>query len=267
MSIITVVGTLTTVSETIVNADTGDEITINGDYYVNNTLVSGTPGTDDFLLGNPFNNYLRLEDSSNNILIEDYEFFFPSSGNDIINFSSATHSLGDVTIALSPGDDIGWSGSGNDSVSGNAGDDILHGGAGNDVLDGGEGDDTLIGGSGDDSVYGGLGNDFFEYHGGLDFFYETGVGFDSVAFDSIWSLGDIDFIDLIDPRIVFEEGIHELSFNDLSLFESFELGGSVMTFSDIYDSYTPVSQVPEPASGLILLLGLAGLWLARLRKT
>ncbi|MCA9209401.1 MAG: hypothetical protein KDA55_13645, partial [Planctomycetales bacterium] len=73
-----------------------------------------------------------------------------------------------TTVDAGDGNDLVWTGAGNDLLIGGGGndwllsgdgDDVVLGGAGNDGIDGGDGDDALSGGEGNDDIYGGRGND------------------------------------------------------------------------------------------------------------
>lgn len=90
--------TLTTINSNFINPYTGEILSINGDYYLNDILVTGGPGTDDIALGLVFNQFWRLEDDLGNLLIENIEVFLPAPGDDILMLASTTHVLGDLTI-------------------------------------------------------------------------------------------------------------------------------------------------------------------------
>ncbi len=152
MAAIFVPGTLTYVSETLINPYTGHQITIDGNYYINDSVTVGTVD-DDFIFGSVFDQYWRLEDEEGNLLIQDIEAFYSAPGGDIINLASTTHVLGDIIAHGSEGDDIIWANAGNDELEGQLGDDFLHGGPGDDLIAGQEGNDILVGGTGIDTVY------------------------------------------------------------------------------------------------------------------
>lgn len=95
--------------------------------------------------------------------------------------------LQSITDALGftgDGDDILTGGSNTDIIFGGGGDDVISGGGngldefdflvggvGNDVVKGEAGDDVVMGGPGDDELRGGTGNDVLESEGGVDRFY------------------------------------------------------------------------------------------------
>lgn len=152
MATIFVPGTLTSVSEILINPYTGHQIVLNGDYYVNTTVSNGTSGLD-FMFGTALDQYWRLEDENGNLLIQNnIEQFFPAVGNDVINLASLNHILGDLFIQGSDGNDIIWSNAGDDNLGGQTGDDFLHGGPGDDLLAGHQGADILVGGAGNDTA-------------------------------------------------------------------------------------------------------------------
>lgn len=185
MTLDVIVGTLTTINSSFVNPYTGEILNVSGDYYINDTLVSGGAGTDDIALGLVFDQLWRLEDELGNLLIENIEVFLPAPGNDILLLASTTHILGDLTIQASEGDDIIWSNAGNDLIEGGLGNDWLDGGLGNDTINGGEDDDTLAGGAGDDTYIYNVGD-------GSDIISEVS-GNDKIEFGAGIAIGDISF--------------------------------------------------------------------------
>ncbi|MGD9650716.1 MAG: type I secretion C-terminal target domain-containing protein [Dongiaceae bacterium] len=100
----------------------------------------------DILLGTNGNDLIQFD---NNLLIRSYfsngpfsgvnysgiEGFDLGDGDDVLNFTSLTHTYGDMIVDGGNGDDVIWT---------NAGDDILIGGAGSDLMDGGAGNDTFF---------------------------------------------------------------------------------------------------------------------------
>lgn len=70
----------------------------------------------------------------------------------ITDFEHVRTAGGNDTIRGTADDNIFYSGSGNDSLTGLGGDDWLEGEAGNDTLNGGSGNDTLMGGAGIDTA-------------------------------------------------------------------------------------------------------------------
>ena len=73
----------------------------------------------------------------------------------------------DATVAArwlrEGGDDVIYTGDGNDEAFGQGGNDALFGQKGNDGLHGGPGDDTIDGGAGNDYMIGGSGSDVFSF--------------------------------------------------------------------------------------------------------
>ncbi len=241
MTIDVIVGTLTTINSTFINPYTGEILDVNGDYYINDTSVSGGPGADDIALGVVFDQLWTLEDALGNLLIENIEVFLPAPGNDILLLASTTHVLGDLTIQTSDGDDIVWS---------NAGNDLLDGGFGNDWLDGGLGDDTIIGGVDDDTLAGGAGNDTYIYNTGHgnDTISETS-GDDVISFGAGITIGDIEFSQSGDDLV--------LQMADTITIKDFYSGDSgkvveQITFDDgsTFDLTTLLAMTPESAEAI-----------------
>ncbi len=90
--------------------------------------------------------------------------FLGRNGNDTFRNSTAVPTeafggLGDDVLFTGSGDDRLIGGPGNDRLEAGAGDDVLVGESGNDRLFGGSGADLLSGGNGNDSQNGGDGND------------------------------------------------------------------------------------------------------------
>lgn len=204
MTVDLIIGTLTSISANFINPYTGEILSVNGDYYLNDTLVTGGPGTDDIALGVTFDQFWRLEDELGNLLIENIEVFLPAPGDDILLLSSATYVLGDLTIQTAEGNDVVWSNAGNDLIGGGLGNDILHGGPGHDTINGDDDQDELFGASGNDILTGGTGNDQLSGGTGDDtYIYNTGdgddtitetSGFDTISLGSGITLGDITFV-------------------------------------------------------------------------
>jgi Ca2+-binding RTX toxin-like protein len=139
------------------------------------------------------------------------------NGNDMLDASNLNAGI-DLVITGGAGNDMLMGGagadyldggSGNDTISGNRGADFILGGSGSDMLMGGAGSDLILGGSGRDTIDGGAGNDILD--GGLDGQQDvitTGPGRDVVVnYFSVTSRG----------RLVFEDQVTDLSFNDVLL--------------------------------------------------
>lgn len=80
----------------------------------------------------------------------------------ITNIENVVGTWGDDKITGDTQDNYlsgGYSGAGNDAISGGAGHDTLDGGTGNDSLSGDDGNDSILGGDGNDTLSGGAGND------------------------------------------------------------------------------------------------------------
>jgi Ca2+-binding RTX toxin-like protein len=82
------------------------------------------------------------------------------------------------------GDDLLKGGGGNDVLQGGDGADALRGGKGQNVLDGGAGDDLIFGGKGSSLIVGGTGNDTIRTGSGSDvILFNRGDGMDTVIAD------------------------------------------------------------------------------------
>lgn len=84
-----------------------------------------------------------------------------------ISSTGQSTAINNVWIAFGTDIENGFSGSGNDILTGNALPNILNAGAGNDQISGGLGDDTLVGGPGNDVIDGGSGTDIAAYAGSI----------------------------------------------------------------------------------------------------
>lgn len=152
MAIFLNIGTLQSVSEVFTNPYSGETINVDGDYYVNMSLVAGTSSAFDTLVTGNVVNLVRVEDDLGNLLIDSIESFALVNGDDILLLASTNHVLGDIFATGQDNNDIIWSNAGNDVLMGLNGDDIIHGGPGNDRIDGGFGADVINGGAGNDTV-------------------------------------------------------------------------------------------------------------------
>jgi Ca2+-binding RTX toxin-like protein len=224
--------------ENIIGSDHQDQIILNADTAVDNTVNAGDgddrirsrDGGTDNLYGEDGDDNL-FAGTSNGILDggNGSDNLFGGSGENII-IGGADDSRD--TLFGSSGNDTLSGGGGNDALRGNTGNDILNGGEGNDNLQGGNQNDTLNGdggidvlegGSGNDTLNGGTGNDRLTGGGSDDLFvFENGSGTDRItdfnfgAGDQIdlsnFNLADFDAVmDLAtqsgdDVRITFESG-------------------------------------------------------------
>ena len=107
----------------------------------------GGAGTDT-LAGTSGGDVIALDDGGQRI--KNIEIIDAGAGDDVVDLTSNTYALGDMTVYGGDGNDIIWSSPGNDVLRGGNGNDVIDGGAGADVLDGGAGRDTLTGGTGND---------------------------------------------------------------------------------------------------------------------
>ncbi len=149
-------GTSQVVTKTITNPYTGESFSINDTYNLNNSVYDGLAGFDRLIMTN-VNDALFIENSGGAQTVSNIEIFIAGNGNDIVDLSSTTFSLGDILISGGNGSDIIWGNDGNDQISGSGGNDIINGGAGNDLLRGNQDNDR---------IYFGYGNDWDEIDGG-----------------------------------------------------------------------------------------------------
>ncbi|MCC5666775.1 hypothetical protein LC653_23505 [Nostoc sp. CHAB 5784] len=113
------------------------------------------------------------------ITIADAIKFGVASARGIIT-ESGTPEPNTIDLSGSDSDEIVFSGSGNDGVTGGNGNDYIDAGAGDDFVDGGDGEDTLDGGTGGDIGRGGGGDDFvIDGLSGNDI-YDGGAGNDTI---------------------------------------------------------------------------------------
>jgi VCBS repeat-containing protein len=139
---------------------------------------------------------LSINGTTDTLTIADYFYLdgnSPISRLEEIRFADKVWAVADIKTMTSqptPGNDVlyGYStndtisgGDGNDVISGLAGDDVLNGDAGNDWLEGNTGNDTLNGGSGTDVLHGNSGNDVLSGGAGTDYLY-GGTGNDTYLF-------------------------------------------------------------------------------------
>lgn len=237
MTVTFLLGTLTHVSTTFINPYTGELLAIDGDYYINDMYVYGGPDANDVLIGTSHDQFYRLEDDMGNLLLDGFEQFFPSSGNDILLLASTTNVLGDLFIQVAGGDDIVWSNAGNDIIGGDLGDDILHGGPGNDDIDGGGDNDILTGGQGNDTLDGGSGIDAAVYSGAFSNYVITDsagtltindtVGTDGT--DTVENVERIEFLDGFLEGGVFTAVSTDDTFIGTAAVESFDGGLGIDT--------------------------------------
>ena len=129
------------------------------------------------------------------------DIIYTGSGNDTINGGAGDDTLRDYA----DGDDVMFGGTGNDELETKDGNDILDGGEGNDVLTSTYGNDTLDGGAGDDTLRSYYDNNMFIGGTGNDTIY-GGYGNDTYIFnigDGVDTIYDFSGTDMIQ----FGEGI------------------------------------------------------------
>lgn len=134
-------GTLQSLNTTITNANSGETVSIVGDYHVLSGTITGTAANDDILLGSTHNQFMVWEPAGGAFTFSDIEIILSAPGDDILDLSRISDAL---EVHTTDDNDLIWTGSGNDLISG---------GVGNDVIDGGLGVDTVNLGRGDISDY------------------------------------------------------------------------------------------------------------------
>ncbi|MBL8808185.1 MAG: tandem-95 repeat protein, partial [Rhodospirillales bacterium] len=137
-------------------AGTGETVSING---LDRTydVFQGGDGVDTVNLGNG-NDALFLDDrySPQAVAggrIQGVEVIDAGEGNDVVDLTSTTYSIGAVTVLGGTGNDVIWTSLGNDYVDGGTGNDRIWTGGGNDTIVGGQGNDTIDGSVGFDTAY------------------------------------------------------------------------------------------------------------------
>jgi Ca2+-binding RTX toxin-like protein len=101
------------------------------------------------------------------------------AGNDLVNSTAASFTLGDniERLTLTGATNINGTGNGLDNtINGNTGNNVIDGGDGADTISANSGADTLLGGAGNDKLTGGAGADRMEGGAGDDTFYVDDVG-------------------------------------------------------------------------------------------
>ncbi|MGU3537896.1 M10 family metallopeptidase C-terminal domain-containing protein [Methylobacterium sp. A54F] len=118
---------------------------------------------------------------------------FTGSGNDVLTGNDAANLLmgngGNDTLSGGIGADTLFGGLGNDYANGGADADFVFGNQGEDVLDGGAGNDSVYGGQGNDLVSGGDGDDMVFGNFGVDVVYGNAGNdtlFGGQSNDTLW---------------------------------------------------------------------------------
>ena len=155
----------------LTNAYSDQTIYLDDYYNLNVNTYNGLAGNDVLFMDNQ-SDALFSRDSSGNQAVISIEAIIAGDGNDIIDLSDPSITLGDVTLNGGNGNDILW---------GNAGNDTIQGLGGNDILDGGPGDDNISGGTGDDILFGGDGNDILSGDAGSNML-DGGAGYDTADY-------------------------------------------------------------------------------------
>ncbi len=170
--------------DTLSGGDGHDTLTGNGG---DDSLYGGTGH--DSLSGGTGADYMEGNDGNDAYIVDnvgDVVAEVSGEGVDIVYSNLASYTLGAEVENLQANgsgsftgtgnalDNIIWSGSSDDTLSGDDGNDQLRSGGGNDILDGGNGDDLLVGSSGADTYTGGAGSDVFQIG-----YFDSGTGVDA----------------------------------------------------------------------------------------
>lgn len=244
MGIVSFNGTPTSITKTISNPFLGNQLlSINGVYYINDQLLDGGPTPGNILVASSNNQYIRLEDDKGDLLLANFSTILLGGGDDIINLTSTTNSVDNLTINTGSGNNVVWSGAGDDEIIALDGDDILHGGPGNDTINAGAGNDVVIGGQGNDTIDAGDGFDTIIYSGSFD-------DYEILEENSVITISSINAQDGVDTvtgaeRFQFDDGILEngvftpfindqvfVATLDAEVFEGTEAGNDTVDYSN-----------------------------------
>lgn len=198
-----------------------------GDYILNVEKIIGTNQASqrDWIWGDAANNVIFglagddiLEGGSGGDTID---------GGDGWDYARYTRSAEGVNVNLKTNVNTGGDAQGDliynvEAVVGSNYNDVIVGGDNKDYIRGEYGDDTLDGGLGTDQLFGGHGNDTYLYASGRDTLHDIGYDVDRVVFNAAWSINDLTISGNV---FVFDAGVNEVIFNDLSLFEYFSFNG------------------------------------------
>lgn len=150
------------------NAYSAETIFIDEEKNINTGTYDGLGGTDTVFMTN-VGDALFITDGIGNVTLTNIERILAGNGGDVIQLSSTTILVGDLTIDGGHANDIIWSNAGNDVINGAQGDDILDGGPGVDTIHGGLGTDRLGGGDDNDVLH-------FTFNAStIDFVYGAGA--------------------------------------------------------------------------------------------
>lgn len=205
--------------------NTGTHNDAAGDTYTSIERVIGTNNGADSLYGDAEDNILLGLDGSDNLeggagadILDggdntDYVRYTRSDAGVDVDLERAVqedgHAEGDVLINI-------------EHFYGTNFDDVFRGeNTYNNVLARG-GNDIIEGRGGSDRLYGGSGDDAFIYESGKQQFFEEGAGIDRVEFNAVWAPEDA-YVN--GDVIIFEEGLNQITFNDITLFEAFAFEG------------------------------------------
>jgi len=255
-------GVLQQVTTNVINAYSGQSVSINDLYNVNTATYDGLGGTDTLLLTN-VNDFLTIRNGNGNQTLFNVENVVAGNGGDVINLSDSSIVLGNLLINGGSGDDILWGNAGNDTIQGVDGNDNIRGGPGNNVLNGGNGNDILNGGGGNDTVTGDAGNDtlfFAKAENAGVVLYNGGTGTDGLVLQLTPAEAAAAAADIVAANAFIAANYNTTASNGPSYtFNSFGL-----TFSNVESLQEDV--VPEPSTWAMLSVGSAALFAIRRRQ-
>lgn len=224
-------------TDTVSYADSGGRVTVDlennigthndaaGDTYTSIERVIGTNHGQDSLYGDAGDNILLGLDGSDDL--EGGAGADILDGGDNTDYARYTRSDAGVDVDLNRATQVGGHAQGDTLINiehfyGTNYDDVFRGnGTYNNVIARG-GDDILEGRGGSDRLYGGADDDTYIYEGGQQQFFEESAGIDRVELAAVWAPEDA-YVN--GNTIIFDEGLHQITFNDITLFETFNFDG------------------------------------------
>lgn len=153
-------GVRTDLDITLVNPYSGAEVSLMGNYNLNQASYKGIGTSNDSIVGTQFADALFVHDPLGVQRVCGIESIFAQNGFDILLLADHYIELVDSTISGGNAADVLWTNSGDDTINGHNGPDNIDGGPGNDLINGGAGNDliSIWPGSGFDSIDGWGGN-------------------------------------------------------------------------------------------------------------